>query len=131
MGPVGGGAYCEYNTATATPWISMMKTMCMMSSLFTWNTAVQGATRKLPDHLNAAIPGGHRKCPPMGLATHMLDVEWKIRHNDWSKVGGAMLGQWSDNTVNETIELRKGGYCMPPGIYNEGSLYCVFVLLRT
>eukprot|EP00959_Pyramimonas_sp_CCMP1952_P274118 5730000-Pyramimonas_sp.AAC.1 len=81
-----------------------MKAMRMMSSLFTRNTAVQDATRKLPDHLNATIPGGHRKSPPLDLATHMLDVEWKMLRNGWSKVGCAMLGQWSQVTVNETIE---------------------------
>eukprot|EP00959_Pyramimonas_sp_CCMP1952_P415360 8703176-Pyramimonas_sp.AAC.1 len=82
----------------------MLKAMCMMSSLFTRNAAVQDATRKLPDHLTATIFGGHRTCPPMDLATHMLDVEWKMLQNDWSKVGCAMLGQWSPDTVNETIE---------------------------
>eukprot|EP00959_Pyramimonas_sp_CCMP1952_P055885 1167681-Pyramimonas_sp.AAC.1 len=41
-------------------------------------------------------------------------------HNDWSKAGGAMLGQWSQDTVKETVDLYKGGYCMPPGIYAEG-----------
>eukprot|EP00959_Pyramimonas_sp_CCMP1952_P374541 7843926-Pyramimonas_sp.AAC.1 len=98
----------------------MMQAMYMMSSLFTRNTAVQDVTRKFLDHLNATILGGHRKCPPMDLATHMLDVEWKMLRNDWSKVGCAMLGQWAQATVNETIELHKDGYCMPPGICAEG-----------
>eukprot|EP00959_Pyramimonas_sp_CCMP1952_P273466 5716172-Pyramimonas_sp.AAC.1 len=34
-----------------------------------------------------------------------------------------MLGQWSQATVNETIELYKDGYCMPPGIYAERLAY--------
>eukprot|EP00959_Pyramimonas_sp_CCMP1952_P082864 1731856-Pyramimonas_sp.AAC.1 len=78
----------------------MLKAMCTVSSLFTQNTAVQEAIRNLPDHLNAAIPGrgGYRMCPPMDLTTHMLDAEWQILHNGWSKVGCAMLGQWSQDT---------------------------------
>eukprot|EP00959_Pyramimonas_sp_CCMP1952_P238151 4976899-Pyramimonas_sp.AAC.1 len=100
MEPVGGNAYCEYNTVTATPWLSMLKAMCALSSLFTRNTAVPDSTRNLPDHLKAAIPGraGYRVCPSMDLATHMLDAEWRILHNDWSEVGCAMLGQWSEDT---------------------------------
>eukprot|EP00959_Pyramimonas_sp_CCMP1952_P287665 6015863-Pyramimonas_sp.AAC.1 len=60
MGRVGGDAYCECNTVTATPWMSLMKAMRMMPSLFTRNTAVQDNIRKLPDHMNATVPGGHR-----------------------------------------------------------------------
>eukprot|EP00959_Pyramimonas_sp_CCMP1952_P339514 7110439-Pyramimonas_sp.AAC.1 len=36
------------------------------------------------------------------------------------KVGCTMLGQWSQETVKETIEMYKDGYFMPPGIYAEG-----------
>eukprot|EP00959_Pyramimonas_sp_CCMP1952_P031934 670124-Pyramimonas_sp.AAC.1 len=79
--------------------------MRVILSLFTRNTAVQDKIRTLPDHLNAAIPGSHRRCPPTDLATHVLDVEWKMLHNDWSKVGGAMLGQWSQDAAQETIEM--------------------------
>eukprot|EP00959_Pyramimonas_sp_CCMP1952_P274760 5743763-Pyramimonas_sp.AAC.1 len=93
MGRVGGDAYCEYNTVTATPWMSLMKATCRMSSLLARNTAVWGATRKLPDHLNATHPGGHRTCPPMGVATHVVDVEWKMLRNDLSK--GGMRHAWT------------------------------------
>eukprot|EP00959_Pyramimonas_sp_CCMP1952_P360367 7546267-Pyramimonas_sp.AAC.1 len=84
--------------------MSLMNAMRVMSSLFTRNTAAQENTRKLPDHLNATVPDGHRKCPPTDLATHVLDVEWNMLHTDWSNVGCAMLGQWSHATVNETTE---------------------------
>eukprot|EP00959_Pyramimonas_sp_CCMP1952_P392320 8220871-Pyramimonas_sp.AAC.1 len=94
----------------------------MISSLFARNTAVQERIRTLPDHLNATIPGSNRRCPPTDLAAQVLDVEWKMLHNDWSKVGSAMLGQWSQDTVQETIEMYKDGLCMPPGIYAEGLL---------
>eukprot|EP00959_Pyramimonas_sp_CCMP1952_P473991 9502692-Pyramimonas_sp.AAC.1 len=93
----------------------------MISSLFTRNTTVQERIRGRPDHLNATVPGSYRKCPPTDLATQVLDVEWKMLHNDWSKVGSAMLGQWSQDTVQDTIEMYKDGLCMPPGIYSEGS----------
>eukprot|EP00959_Pyramimonas_sp_CCMP1952_P177573 3712035-Pyramimonas_sp.AAC.1 len=98
MGRVGGNAHCDYNTTTATPWMSFTKATCMISSLFTRNTAVQERIRGLPDHLNATVPGSGRKCHPTDLATQVLGVEWMMLHNDWSKVGSAMLGQWSQDT---------------------------------
>eukprot|EP00959_Pyramimonas_sp_CCMP1952_P153240 3205440-Pyramimonas_sp.AAC.1 len=61
--------------------------MCMISSLFTRNTAAQENIRGLPDHLDATIPGSGRKCLPMELAARVLTVEWMMLHNDWSKVG--------------------------------------------
>eukprot|EP00959_Pyramimonas_sp_CCMP1952_P034482 722999-Pyramimonas_sp.AAC.1 len=95
MEPVGGDAHCEYNSITATPWLSMLKAMCTLSGLFTRNTVVQEATRNLPDHLNAAIPGQgvSRLRLPMDLATSMLEAERRLMHAEWSKAGRAMLGQ--------------------------------------
>eukprot|EP00959_Pyramimonas_sp_CCMP1952_P443612 9287013-Pyramimonas_sp.AAC.1 len=69
MGGVGGNAHYEYSTTTARPRMSLMKAMCMISSLYTRNTSIQENTRGLHDHLNATIPGGCRKCPPMEHAT--------------------------------------------------------------
>eukprot|EP00959_Pyramimonas_sp_CCMP1952_P047440 989993-Pyramimonas_sp.AAC.1 len=84
--------------------MSFMKAMCMISSIFTRNTAVQERIRDLPDHLNATIPGSGRKCPPTYLATQVLEAEWMMLHNDWAKVGSALLGQLSQDTVQETVE---------------------------
>eukprot|EP00959_Pyramimonas_sp_CCMP1952_P099541 2081050-Pyramimonas_sp.AAC.1 len=41
MGGAGGNAHYEYGAATAAPWMSFMKAMCMISSLFTRNTSIQ------------------------------------------------------------------------------------------
>eukprot|EP00959_Pyramimonas_sp_CCMP1952_P166403 3477961-Pyramimonas_sp.AAC.1 len=94
-----------------------MKAMFMISSLFTRNTSVQENIRGLHDHLHAAVPGSYRKCPPMELATAVL--EWMMMHNDWSKVGSALFGQYSMDTVQDTSQLYKEGLCAPPDVYSH------------
>eukprot|EP00959_Pyramimonas_sp_CCMP1952_P025484 534557-Pyramimonas_sp.AAC.1 len=79
-----------------------MKAMCMISSLFTRSSPVQENARGLHDHLHAVIPNPYRRCPPMELATVVLKAEWMVMHNDWSKVGSAFLGQYSEDSVQDT-----------------------------
>eukprot|EP00959_Pyramimonas_sp_CCMP1952_P312851 6548727-Pyramimonas_sp.AAC.1 len=66
-----------------------MRAMCTISSLFNRNPSVQESVRGLHDHLNAVIPGSHRKCPPENFTTVILKTEWMMIHNDWSKIGSA------------------------------------------
>eukprot|EP00959_Pyramimonas_sp_CCMP1952_P129713 2712683-Pyramimonas_sp.AAC.1 len=79
-----------------------MKAMCMISSLFTRSSSVQENARGLRDHLPAVIPNSHRKCPPMELATVVLKAQWMMMHNDLSNVGSAFLGQYSEDSVQDT-----------------------------
>eukprot|EP00959_Pyramimonas_sp_CCMP1952_P207303 4336509-Pyramimonas_sp.AAC.1 len=100
----------------------MLKATCTLSGLHTRNTVVQEATRNLPDHLNATIPGQgvSRLCPPMDLITNMLEAERRQMRADWSKVGRVMLGQWSEDTIQSTKAIYRGDHYMPPGLYAEG-----------
>eukprot|EP00959_Pyramimonas_sp_CCMP1952_P131863 2756883-Pyramimonas_sp.AAC.1 len=79
-----------------------MKAMCMISSLFTRNSSVQEFVRGLRDHLHAVIPNSHRKRPPMDLTTVALRTEWVMMHNDGSTVGSAFLGQYAEDSVQDT-----------------------------
>eukprot|EP00959_Pyramimonas_sp_CCMP1952_P386190 8093850-Pyramimonas_sp.AAC.1 len=120
MGGVGGNAHYDYSTTTATPWMSLMKAMCMISGLFTRNTSVQENTRGLHEHLHAVILGSPRKCPPMELATVVWKAEWMMMRNDWSKVGSAFLGQYSEESVQATNQVSKEKLCAPPDVYSSG-----------
>eukprot|EP00959_Pyramimonas_sp_CCMP1952_P336010 7035688-Pyramimonas_sp.AAC.1 len=55
----------------------------------------------------------------MELATVVLKAEWIMMHNDWSKVGSALLGQYSLDTVQDTSQLYKESLCAPPDIYSN------------
>eukprot|EP00959_Pyramimonas_sp_CCMP1952_P442758 9268949-Pyramimonas_sp.AAC.1 len=96
-----------------------MKAMCMIPGLFTRNSSVQENVRGLHDHLHAAIPNSHRRCPPMELATVALKAEWMMMQNDWSKVGSAFLGQYSEDSVQDTNQVYKEGLRAPPDVYSN------------
>eukprot|EP00959_Pyramimonas_sp_CCMP1952_P019678 415937-Pyramimonas_sp.AAC.1 len=96
-----------------------MKAMCMISGLFTRNSSVQENARGLHDHSRAVIPNSHRKCLQMELATVVLKAEWMMVHNDGSKVGSAFLGQYSEDSVQDTHQVYKEGLCAPPDVYSN------------
>eukprot|EP00959_Pyramimonas_sp_CCMP1952_P299011 6254178-Pyramimonas_sp.AAC.1 len=56
----------------------------------------------------------------MDLITNMLEAEWRLMHADRSKVGCAMLGQWSENTIQSTKAIYSGDHYMPPGLDVDG-----------
>eukprot|EP00959_Pyramimonas_sp_CCMP1952_P081253 1697631-Pyramimonas_sp.AAC.1 len=41
-------------------------------------------------------------------------------HNDWSKVGSAFLGQYAEDSVQDTNYFYKDGLCVPHDVYSNG-----------
>eukprot|EP00959_Pyramimonas_sp_CCMP1952_P392866 8232180-Pyramimonas_sp.AAC.1 len=92
----------------------------MLSSLFNRNPSVQESARGLHDHLNAVIPGSHRKCPSENFTTMILKTEWLMLHNDWSRIGSAALGQYAEDSVQDTRIYYNSGLCAPSDVYSNG-----------
>eukprot|EP00959_Pyramimonas_sp_CCMP1952_P087077 1822014-Pyramimonas_sp.AAC.1 len=56
----------------------------------------------------------------MELTTVVLKAEWMMMHNDWSKVGSALLGQCAEDSVQDTSYFYRDGLCAPRDVYNNG-----------
>eukprot|EP00959_Pyramimonas_sp_CCMP1952_P265366 5548973-Pyramimonas_sp.AAC.1 len=56
----------------------------------------------------------------MELTTVVLKTEWVMMHNDWSKVGSPSLGQYAEDSVQDTKYFYGYGLCAPHGAFSNG-----------
>eukprot|EP00959_Pyramimonas_sp_CCMP1952_P326734 6839427-Pyramimonas_sp.AAC.1 len=97
MGRVGGDAHCERNATTTAPWMSLTKAMCMMSSLFTRNTAVQDNIRARPDFSKRSNPWWTSQVSSDGprhsrVGRGMEDVTQRLVEGGWRHAGPMVPG---------------------------------------
>eukprot|EP00959_Pyramimonas_sp_CCMP1952_P014830 314044-Pyramimonas_sp.AAC.1 len=55
----------------------------------------------------------------MELTTVVLKAEWMMMHHDWSNVGSAFLGQYAEDSVQDTNYFYRDGLCAPHDVYNN------------
>eukprot|EP00959_Pyramimonas_sp_CCMP1952_P164830 3445344-Pyramimonas_sp.AAC.1 len=56
----------------------------------------------------------------MDLTTVILKMEWMMIHNDWSEIGSAVLGQYAEDSVQDTKYYYGNGRCAPSDVYSSG-----------
>eukprot|EP00959_Pyramimonas_sp_CCMP1952_P054287 1135366-Pyramimonas_sp.AAC.1 len=47
-------------------------------------------------------------------------MEWMMIHHDLSEIGSAVLGQYAEDSVQETQIYYPNGLCAPSDVYSNG-----------